>query len=151
MKTPETLFSRVTSYLDERGLTYDSDDEDEERVILLNKKVGIKKNWHMTISVVDDSASTLISVDSFLSGRILEINRLKVAEQITWINFDLTIGNFVLSMDRGDVVFKSYLELANGFLTQKMFSRLLNLHDYAIKKHSAQIESVGLGGEILRI
>lgn len=137
--------------MDETGLTYDDDDEDDEGLIIVDKKLGIKKNWHMAITVIDGYETAIISVDSFLKEPILEINRLKVAEQITRINFDLRFGNFVLSMDRGDVVFKSYLELANGFLTQKMFSRLLNLHDYAIKKHSAQIVSVGLGGEILRI
>ena len=143
--TTENLFSTITSYMDEAERHYEADVEDG--VISLDMQ-GDDGEWSIYISVIDDDEIRRVLIHSYLSVRIPEINRLKVAEQIARFNYDMSMGNFGLSMDDGNVFFKTAVDLADGQITPIMFERMYGLNACVMNDHYAQILSVGFGGEV---
>lgn len=138
------LYEAVVSFMDAAGRHYHSEVEGNESVVAA-EIAGDDGTWKVYIQITEDEEVRRIVVHSPLPAIIPEHNRLKVAELLTRINYDLIIGNFELGLDDGLVLFKTTLDLADGQLTQAMFERMYELNGHTMNKHYATLLSVGFG------
>jgi hypothetical protein len=136
------LYEIIAAYLDESETHFQTDDENGRVFVQIN---GADGSWEVAIRIADDEEPRGVVIHSRHPARIPECNRLKVAEVLTRINYDLVFGNFELGMDDGTVFFKTALDLVDGQMTKAMFERLYDLNLSSMNQHYAKILSVGFG------
>lgn len=138
------LYQAISSYMDEAERHFQSEG-DAENGLIVAEILGDDGNWRVFIQITDDDETRLVAIHAHLPARIPECNRLKVAELLTRINYDLMVGNFELNLGDGAVLFKTTLDLADGQLTQAMFERMYEMNGHAMNLYYAKILSVGYG------
>jgi hypothetical protein len=77
--------------------------------------------WHVGCHV----ENTCLAFHSILPVTVPNEKRGAVMEYITRANYGLSVGNFELDLDDGEVRFKTSVELADGELTPAMIGTLL--------------------------
>lgn len=140
--TTSTLYQIIAGYMDEADRHFDGEPEGG---LIVAEIGGDHGNWKMYVQITDDDEARRVVIHATLPARIPEGNRLKVAELLTRINYDLIVGNFELDFDEGEVLFKTTLDLADGQLTQAMFERMYMLNAQTTNEYFAQILSNGFG------
>lgn len=138
------LHQAITSYMDEAERHFQSEG-DAENGLIVAEILGDDGQWRVFIQITDDDETRRVVIHAHHPVRIPECNRLKVAELLTRINYDLVIGNFELNLDDGAVLLKTTLDLADGQLTQAMFERMYEINDLVMNQYYAKILSVGYG------
>ncbi|WP_421955773.1 YbjN domain-containing protein [Polaromonas sp.] len=141
MRTP-SLFELITGYMDEAGRHYESDADCGLVVAQIGGEHG---NWHTYVQITEDDEVRRVVIHAQLPARIPAGTRLKVAELLTRINYELIVGNFELGLEDGDVLFKTALDLADGHLTKAMFERMYLLNCQVMNQHYGRIWSVAFG------
>lgn len=141
--TTAALYSTIAAFMDEAEWPYQGE---AESGILSAEINGDEGSWRVYIQITDDDEARRVVVHAQLPARIPDGNRVKVAELLTRINYDLIVGNFELGLDDGEVLFKTTLDLADGQLTQAMFERMYVLNGQTMNQYFSQILSVGYGG-----
>jgi hypothetical protein len=141
--TSTTLYQSVATYLDEAETPYRGDPEGGVMLVDMTSEVG---SWKMHLQITENEDVRLVVIHSELPAQIPEDNRLKVAELLTRINYDLVVGNFELGMEDGVVLFKTTLDLCDGQLTKTMFERMYDLNGHMFSRDFAKILSVGFSG-----
>lgn len=140
--TGSSLFKLISGYMSDAERHFESDADGGLVVAQIGGEQG---TWHTYIQITDDNEARRVVIHAQLPARIPESTRLKVAELLTRVNYDLVVGNFELSLDDGEVLFKTVVDLADGQLTQAMFERMYLLNCQVMNDHYAQIWSVGFG------
>lgn len=138
------LHQTIANYMDKAERHFQSEG-DAENGLIVAEILGDDGNWRVFIQITDDDETRLVAIHAHHPVRIPEGNRLKVAELLTRINYDLMVGNFELNLDDGAVLFKTTLDLADGQLTQAMFERMYEMNGHAMNRYYANILSVGYG------
>lgn len=138
-----SLYQAITTYLDEAVTPYRGDPEGGVMLVDMTSEVG---SWKMHIQITEADNARLVVIHSQLPAQIPEDNRLKVAELLTRINYDLVVGNFELGMEDGVVLFKTTLDLVDGQITKAMFQRMYDFNGHTFNRFFAQILSVGFSG-----
>jgi len=136
------LYQDITQFMDEVGQRYDVDAEGGLVVAQIGGEHG---TWYTYIQITDDDKARNVVIHAQLPARIPEINRVKVAELLTKINYDLLLGNFELGMADGEVLFKTAVDLADGVLTKAMFERLYMLNCDVMNEFYGEVCSLGFG------
>lgn len=106
---------------------------------------GEHGTWHTYIQVTDDVEARHVVIHAHLPALIPVSTRMKVAELLTRINYDLVLGNFELGLDDGELLLKTAVDLADGQLTKAMFERLYQVNSRVMNEHYGQIWSVAFG------
>lgn len=140
--TITTLYSIIAGYMDDEDRHFDGEPEGGLIVVQISGDDGV---WSAYVQITDDDEARRVVIHAMLPARIPDGNRLKVAELLTRINYDLIVGNFELNFDDGEVLFKTTLDLADGELTQAMFERMYMLNAQTTNEYFAQILSDGFG------
>lgn len=135
-----TLYKIIAGYMDEAGRHYDCEPEGG---LIVAEMGGEHGNWRTYIQITDDVEARRVVIHAQLPARIPVSTRLKVAELLTRINYDLIVGNFELGLDDGELLFKTTLDLADGQLTKAMFERMYRLNCDVMNEFYGQIWSVG--------
>lgn len=138
------LHQSIVKYMDEAERHFQREG-DAENGLIVAEILGDDGNWRVFIQITDDDETRLVAIHAHHPVRIPEGNRLKVAELLTRINYDLLVGNFELNLDDGAVLFKTTLDLADGQLTQAMFERMYEINSLSMNQYYAKILSVGYG------
>lgn len=140
--TTTALFDQISSYMAEAGQHFESDAEGGLVVAQIGGESG---TWHAYIQITDDHEARRVVIHAHLPALIPVSNRLKVAELLTRINYDLVVGNFELGLDDGEMLFKTTLDLADGELTRAMFERMYLLNGRVMNEHYGQIWNAAFG------
>lgn len=141
--TSRDLYQDISTFLDQDETPYRGDSNDGVMLVDMTSEVG---SWKVHIQITENDDARLVVIHSQLPAQIPESNRLKIAELLTRINYDLVVGNFELGMDDGEVLFKTTLDLVDGELTQAMFMRMFEINGQTFNKFFAQILGVGFQG-----
>lgn len=136
------LYEIIAAYLDESEQHFQTEEENSQVFLEINGDDG---SWYVAIRIAEDEEPRGVVIHSRYPTRIPECNRLKVAELLTRINYDLTFGNFELNLDDGTVFFKTTIDLADGQMTKAMFERLYEINCVSMNTYYAKILSVGFG------
>ena len=142
--TSVSLFEQIAGFMDVAERRYQSVDVEDSQLIVAEIG-GDDGTWSAYIQITDDQERRLIVVHAHLPARIPENNRLKVAQLLTRINYDLIVGNFEMNFDDGGVLLKTTLDLADGQLTQAMFEQMYETNCHMMNEYYAKILSVGFG------
>lgn len=140
--TTSTLYQIIAGYMDDEDRHFDGEPEGGLIVAQIRGDDGI---WSAYVQITDNDKARRVVIHAMLPARIPEGNRLKVAELLTRINYDLIVGNFELNLDDGEVLFKTALDLADGQLTQAMFENAYQLNAKCVNQYFGQILRVGFG------
>jgi hypothetical protein len=138
------LLQAIASYMDEAERHYQLEGGAENGLIVA-EILGDDGSWRVYIQITDNEEARRVVIHADLPVRIPETNRLKVAELLTRINYELIVGNFELNFEDGTVLFKTTLDLADGQLTQAMFERMYEINGHSMNQNYAKILSVGYG------
>lgn len=57
--------------------------------------------------------------------RVPEVQRVSVAELLSWINYGLNIGNFEMDMNDGEIRYKTSIDVEGGDLVPRMVETLI--------------------------
>lgn len=139
------LCETITTFLDESELTYQEVESNTTDKVFVAEICGDNGNWRVFIQVTDDDEVRRVMMRAHLPARTPENNRLKVAELLTRINYDLIVGNFEMNLDDGEVIYKTCLDLADGVVTPAMFDRMYDLNSRAMNHYYAKILNAGYG------
>lgn len=142
MNITKNLYEIIAAYLEESDQHFQTQDENS---LIFAEILGVDGTWTAIIQITDDDEIRRVAIHAHLPPLIPECNRLKVAELITRINYDLAVCDFEMGMDNGDVLLKSLLDLADGQLTNAMFERMYELSILTMNKYYAKILSAGFG------
>ena len=106
----------IYNHLNEKGINLQILEENEIRTIY-SFRVNLKNGTCDTlIEIINDPGKVITS--TYLSVKIPEEHRNKVSEFITRVNDLLSIGNFNLDLNNGNLCFKTsflYNEIYNGY------------------------------------
>ncbi|MBI2276858.1 MAG: YbjN domain-containing protein [Dechloromonas sp.] len=141
-----TLYQAITKFMDDA----DRHHVDEADALIVTDINGDHGTWRVFTQITEAEDERYIVIHAHLPARIPEDHRLKVAELLTRINYDLIQGNFELNFDDGSVLFKTTLDLADGVLTQAMFERIYEINGQTMNQYYALIMSVGYGGKLVK-
>ena len=134
--------------MDDADSHYDSD---AEGVLIVAQISGDDGSWSAYVQITDDEDVRRVVIHGRLPARIPESNRMKVAETLTRVNYDLIVGNFELNMEDGEVLFKTTLDLADGQLTEAMYKRVYHLNGQCVNEYFGEILRVGFGNAATQI
>lgn len=146
--TSRSLYVQIIGFMDEAERHYQTV-EDSDCTLIVAEIGGDDGSWKTYIQVTDTDENRLVVIHAHLPARIPEVNRLKVAELLTRINYDLIVGNFELNLDDGAVLFKTTLDLADGELTQAMFERMYETNGSVMNGYYAKILAAGYGSDLI--
>lgn len=136
------LFDQIAAYLAAAGQHFESE---AEGGLIVAHMGGEHGTWHTYIQVTDDVEARHVVIHAHLPALIPVSTRLKVAELLTRINYDLVLGNFELGLDDGELLLKTAVDLADGQLTQAMFERMYLLNSRVMNEYYGQIWNVAFG------
>ena len=140
--TTTALFDQIVSFMDDADRHYDSD---AEGGLIVAQISGDDGRWSVYVQITDDEDARRVVIHGRLPARIPESNRVKSAEMLARVNYELIVGNFELNLEDGEVMFKTTLDLADGQLTQEMFERAYQLNAQCVNEYYGQILRVGFG------
>ena len=136
------LFEQIAVYMASSRQHFESEPDGGLIVAQIGGQNG---TWHTYIQITDDGEARRVVIHAHLPALVPAINRLKVAELLTRINYDLVVGNFELGLDDGELLFKTSVDLADSQLAQAMFERLYHLNCQVMNEHYGQIWNVAFG------
>lgn len=139
------LFDQIACYLAVAGQHFESE---AEGGLIVAQMGGDHGKWHTYIQITDDVEARHVVIHAHLPALIPVSTRLKVAELLARINYDLVLGNFELGLDDGELLFKTAVDLADGQLTQAMFDRLYRLNCQLMNEYYGRIWSVAFGDSV---
>ncbi len=87
---------------------------------------------------------------SVLPTVVAEDRRLAMAELLTWVNFDLVIGNFELDLDGGHVRYKTSIDVEGTELTPTLVRPLVYDNVLTMDRYLPALDAVALEGAIPR-
>lgn len=111
MAYSEALRDSLRALLDKMGINARFEEKAGLGLFTIQMKLRCKlQTARMTVIIREDNFSTLTSIP--LSAD--ENARLPVAEYLTRANFNMRNGNFEMSMETGEIRFKTYLHAGAG-------------------------------------
>ncbi|MDP2448612.1 MAG: YbjN domain-containing protein [Polaromonas sp.] len=136
------LFDQIAGYLTVAGQHFESE---PDQGLIVAHMGGEHGTWHTYIQITDDVEVRHVVIHAHLPALVPVNTRLKVAELLTRINYDLAVGNFELGLDDGELLFKTAVDLADGQLTEAMFERMYQLNCQVMNEHYGQIWNIAFG------
>ena len=120
MKNAKEPMLAVRECLDDMGLSYDVDDEQNKTTLTYT---GDNGDWKIVIAIFEDDNE--IMVVSVMPELVPYARRRIVSEFIARVNFGYTIGGFDIDYDDGEVRYKAGLSIPSTGLTAEMIRPLI--------------------------
>ena len=116
MAYSQTLADALRDILDGAGIKSTFENREEFGVFTVRMKLNCKlQSAQVLVLVREDNFSALATIP--LSAD--ETSRLAVAEYLTRANFNMRNGNFEMSMETGEIRFKTYVHVGDGPVDKK--------------------------------
>lgn len=119
---PGSIMSVIKQYFEQDGLTYRQVDERMLQAGFQGKHLSYQM---MVFSHEQQHRAVFYAV---VPLRVPQEQRLVVAEYLCRVNFSVMIGNFELDIERGDVRYKTSVDVEGGELTVGMVKTLLHIN-----------------------
>lgn len=137
----DALYSTIASFLDDASIPYVG----EADALIVTEISGDHGSWRTFIQITDEPENRFVVIHAQFPAGIPLGSRAKLSERLTRINYDLTLGNFEVGMDDGELLFKTAIDLADGVLTRQMFWRMYDRNRQVMNQHFAEIAELALG------
>ena len=85
---------------------------------------------------------------SVLPTIVAEDRRLAMAELLTWVNFDLVIGNFEIDLDGGHVRYKTSIDVEGTALTPTLVRPLVYDNVLTMDRYLPALQAVASEGAV---
>ncbi len=125
--------------------------EDQWTFHRLENKQAIRAGYHgergtwVCYARVDEESNCFLFY-SLMGMNIDRHNRLKVLEYLNRVNYCLTVGNFEMNMDTGDVRFRTGVDIPPGELTVPFVRALVYSNVHTIDHYFPGVVAVVHGG-----
>jgi hypothetical protein len=119
------LLSVIAGFLEERGWPHE---RMPDRDVITFAFDGDAERWVVYAEAQEDEQRAIFY--SVVPFNVPQERRMAVAEFVTRANYGLSIGNFELDLDDGEVRFKTSLDVKGAELTVPLVERavVMNLH-----------------------
>lgn len=117
--SPSSISVTATQYLQNNGVEYETPEEN----VLRLKYQGQNGEWICLIKL--DEANQHCAVYSVLPDLIPEVGRKACAVMLSYINYDLSIGNFEIDLEDGELRYRTAIDVNGSHLTPTLFENLL--------------------------
>ncbi|MEY2420284.1 MAG: hypothetical protein QOI95_351 [Acidimicrobiaceae bacterium] len=105
---------------------------------------GANGSWTLWVEVREDDELCLVW--SSYSEAVDEARRPAVMELITRVNPDIEVGAFEMDLDRGNVSFKTSIDVTGDRLSEALFERLIGHNVQSFDDYLPAIEEVARDG-----
>ena len=141
--TEETVLAFFARYLDELKWNYH---RALERPALYSGFNGDRAVWNFNMTASEtQSGLFLLSVNSFLPNKAPVALRKAIAEVLTRINFELSLGCFEMDYPQGEIRFRTNVVLPGGDITPGIIEHLVRSNLCLVEERFPQITSVLYG------
>lgn len=137
------LYATIASFLDDASIPYVG----EAYALIVTEISGKQGRWRTFIQITDEPENRIVVIHAQFPAGIPVGSRAKLSERLTRINYELSLGNFELGMDDGELLFKTAIDLADGALTRLMFWRMYDRNLKVMDQHFTEIAELALGAD----
>ena len=134
-----SLISIVRAMLDVQGHRYQQLDADSLTLTIR------RKDSSYTVKFAANDDTSLVRLSSNYGFRTPESRRIAVAEALSRTNTRLTLGNFELDFNDGELRFRVGADVENGFLSVKMVENMLTRASQTMERFQRALMSVAFG------
>lgn len=138
---PDALYSTIASFLDDASIPYVG----EADALIVTEISGDHGSWRTFIQITDEPENRFVVIHAQFPAGIPLGSRAKLSERLTRINYDLTLGNFEVGMDDGELLFKTAIDLADGVLTRQMFWRMYDRNRQVMDQYFTEVAELAFG------
>jgi hypothetical protein len=131
------LIDLVEGFFHERELPFE---RMEDQTIVKAEGTGANGDWTVWIETREDEG--LVLVWSSYAGGVPEERRTSMMELITRINPDVAVGAFELELDRGNLSFRTSIDVTGDRLTDALLERLIGANVGAFDDYLPAIEKI---------
>lgn len=135
------LYATIASFLNDASIPYVG----EAYALIVTEISGERGRWRTFIQVTDEPENRFIVIHAQFPVGIPVGSRAKLSERLTRINYELTLGNFELGLDDGELLFKTAIDLADGGLTRQMIWCMYDRNKQVMDQHFAEIAELAFG------
>ena len=124
----------VIEYLQANGIEY----EEASEGVLRLRYGGQNGEWICLIKL--DEATQQCAVYSVLPDLIPEKGRKACAVMLAYTNYDLTIGNFEIDLEDGELRYRTAIDLSGDRLTPALFENLLTTNVNTMDRYFLELQ-----------
>lgn len=135
------LYATIAAFLDDASIAYIG----EADALIVTKISGEHGSWRTFIQITDEPENRFVVIHAQFPAGIPAGSRARLSERLTCINYELTLGNFELGKNDGELLFKTAIDLADGELTRQMFWRMYDRNQQVMDQHFTEIAELSLG------
>jgi hypothetical protein len=139
---PNSLFDTVATYLDINDWHYEAN---PERGWFSMSYIGDDGTWRVVVDTTELEKVRRVLVYSIYPVRVPAARRLQAAEFIARINHGMTLGNFELDVDDGEIRVKTVTDVGEGEMGDEVLDRLLLVNVHTANRYLAAMLSVAFG------
>lgn len=139
-KDKTTARQTIEEYFKSKNFHFETTDNENTLIVPVSGENG---NWKILVHV--DEVKSVLEIYSWCPVRIKETQKLKLAELIARINNGLLLGYFSMSLEEGDISFKTVHLFADAEITNKNLDILFITNTQTLDEYLPAITAVNSG------